>query len=147
MRTRGNASQRRAEKIFDLLSSGDLTSHQLLARLGCHRTEFTKAIQTLRDILAASGDVISVVAEPHGPDQPWLYGLRAGKQIINAEDSRWIPNQFQHAERRIKTIVHVLDVASNSLDGRTLDGKKARIYRLHMNRALEEVQMLADDQP
>jgi hypothetical protein len=142
---KGAALERRTEQLYDLLSDGDLTSDRLISKLDCSYACFMKTVQNLRDILAANGDVISVVAEPQGWGTPWLYGLRAGKQIVNAADSRWIPNRFQDAERRIKTIAHVLDVAAGSLDGRTIDAKKARIYRLHINRALEEVQMLAGD--
>lgn len=142
---RGDATVKRAGQIFDLLVSGDLTSHQIIGKLGCGYAPFMKGIQALRDLLAASGDVISVVAEPQGFHEPWLYGLRAGQQIVSPEDSRWAPNRLQDAERRIKTIKHVLEVAINSTDGRTTEGKKARIYHLHINRALEEVQLLGVD--
>jgi hypothetical protein len=140
-----SAHEKRAGQIYDLLSDGDLTSQQIIDKLGCSYSGFLKAVQMLRDIGAATGDVISVVAEPQGMSQPWLYGLRAGKQIASAEDSRWIPNRFQDAERRIKTISHVLEVAANSLDGRTTEGRKARIYHLHIKRALEEVQLMVGD--
>jgi len=139
-------SAQRAEQLFDLLTDGDLTSAQIIDKTGWSYSQFLKAVQSLRDILAANGDVISVVAEPQGGREPWLYALRAGKTIINAEDSRWVINRLGDAQRRVTTILHVLQVAKETLDGRTIEGKKARIYHLHITRAQEEIAMLADDE-
>lgn len=137
-----SAVDKRAEELYDILSNGDQTSHQITDKMVWSHWQLMSAVQNLRDILAANGDVISVTAEPQGHREPWLYGLRAGKAIIDTETSQWLPNRLQDTERRIKTIRHVLEAAVNSLDGRTTDGKKARIYHLHITRAQEEVAML-----
>lgn len=139
---RKEVAERRAEQLYDLLSNGDKDSRSIIDETGWAHYQFLKAVQKLRDILAANGDVISVVAEPNGPRQPWLYGLRAGQSIVDAERSRWAPNRLQDAERRIMTIGHVLEVAVNATDGRTVEGKKARIYHLHIKRAQEEVALI-----
>lgn len=131
--------------MFDLLVEGDKTSAELIKITGWKYKKFLKAIQALRDILAANDDVISVTAEPQGGSNPWLYSLKAGKAIVDPEQSRWVLNRLQDAERRIETIEHVLDVAVNSLDGRTVAGKKARIYRLHIKRAREEVALMGGE--
>lgn len=135
----------RAAVLFDLLVEGDKTSAELIQITGWSYKQWQKATQALRDILAANDDVISVVAEPQGESQPWLYRLQAGKVIVDPEQSRWVLNRLQDAERRITTIEHVLDVAVNSLDGRTVAGKKARIYRLHIKRAREEVALMTGE--
>jgi len=137
-----------AAQMFDLLVEGDRTSAELIKEAGWKHRRFLKAIQALRDILAANGDVITVTAEPHrGSNKPWLYSLKAGKAIVDSEQSRWVLNRLQDTERRIETIEHVLDVAVNSLDGRTVAGKKARIYALHLKRAREEVMLVVGEDP
>jgi hypothetical protein len=146
MNSKKRAAEKRAEELFDLLTGGDLTSAEIMDKTGWVRSQLFKAVQTLRDILAANGDVISVTAEPQGLRETWLYSLRAGKQIVDPEKSRWVINRLQDAERRVETIAHVLEVAVNSLDGRTSEGKKARVYHLHIKRAQEEVALLGTEQ-
>ncbi len=136
------ATDKRAEVLFDILAEGDCTSADILDRTSWSYSQFMEAVQRLRDICAASGDVISVTAEPRGSREAWMYSLKAGKAIVDAEQSRWIINRLGDAERRVETMQHVLDVAVNSLDGRTLAGRKARIYHLHVKRAQEEVALL-----
>jgi hypothetical protein len=136
------SNEERAEVLFDLLADSDQTYVTVQAATGWNRPQIMKAVQVLRDILAANGDVISVTAEPQGKGQPWLYSLRAGNQITNAEESRWINNRIGDAERRLTTIKHVLEVAVRALDGRTAAGQKARIYHMHLKRAEEEVALL-----
>lgn len=141
----GKAAEKNAGTLFDILSEGDLRSGDIINRAGLSYYQFMKAVQKLRDILAANGDVISVVSEPQQEQVGgWLYGLRAGKVIVDAEKSQWVINRLQDTERRVTTILHVLDVACNSLDGRTIEGKKARIYQLHMKRAQEEVALISE---
>jgi len=133
----------RAGQLFDLLAEGDRTSADIMATTGWERSMFIKTVQVLRDILAADGDVISVVADPdRRTNEPWTYRLAAGGAILDPEDSQWIINRLQDAERRIKTIKHVLQVAVNGLDGRSTEGRKARIYHMHINRAQEEIALL-----
>jgi hypothetical protein len=134
--------EQRAEVLFDLLADADRTRDEIQAKTAWNRPQFQKAVQTLRDILAANGDVISVVCEPHGHRAPWLYCLRAGAEVLNAEESRWIINRLQDAERRLLTIGNVMEVAARGLDGRSIEGRKARIYELHIRRAAEEVALL-----
>lgn len=140
------AIDKRAEVLFDLLSDRDRTSADILTTTGWSYSQFMAAVQRLRDILAADGDVISVLAEPTTRG-PWTYHLAAGATIIDAERSQWVINRLQDTERRVKTIKHVLEVAVNALDGRTTAGKKARIYHLHINRAQEEVALLDSGDP
>lgn len=137
--------EERANVLFDLLAESDHTYVTIGDATGWTRGQIIKAVQVLRDILAANGDVISVVSDPQGSREPWLYGLRAGIQITSAEESQWITNRFGDAERRLTTIKHVLEVAVQSLDGRSTEGKKARIYHMHLKRAEEEIALLTDN--
>ena len=134
----------RAGVLFDLLVEGDQTYLTIGEATGWDRHKVYAAVQRLRDVLADNEDVISVVAEPQGRGEPWVYRLAHGAQIVDAEHSQWIIGRFGDAERRLKTINHVLAAAVVALDGRSVEGRKARIYRLHLTRAEEEVAMLAD---
>jgi hypothetical protein len=130
--------------LFDLLVEGEQTYITIRARTGWSRTKIIKTVQVLRDILG-DGDEISVTCEPQGKCEPWLYALRAGEHIIDSSESAWLPNRFGDAERRLMTIRHVLDAAVQGLDGRTAIGRKARIYRMHLRRAEEEIALLSSD--
>ncbi|MPZ14297.1 MAG: hypothetical protein GEU73_07710 [Chloroflexi bacterium] len=132
----------RAEELFTLLADGDRDRDEICADRGWDYSQMRQAVQQLRDMLAADGDVINVVAEPNGWQQPWMYGLRDGGAILDPEQSRWMTNRLGDTERRIKTISHVLDAAVNATDGRTVEGRKARIYELHLRRAAEEVALM-----
>lgn len=141
---------RRALELLQRLREGDADRPTICAELGWSRVDLRTAVQALRDELADQGMEHSVVAEPHGHKQPWLYGLRSGNEIIGATstdgtDSRWVPNRLDDAERRLKTIKNVLKVAVKATDGRTLLGRKARIYALHLSRAEEEVALAVAD--
>jgi hypothetical protein len=108
-------------------------------------------------ITAGGGDVPPTPGEPQSvTDHIELANMGAERQdavkavakatgaSVDAEQSRWVINRLQDTERRVQTIAHVLEVAVNSLDGRTNEGKKARIYHLHIKRAQEEVALLSD---
>lgn len=139
-------NKERAEELFTLLADGDMTSAEVTDATEWSYAQFMKTVQVLRDMLATNGDVISVTAEPNGHREPWLYSLKGGDQIVNEETSRWVPNRVEDAERRLKTIKHVMAAAVVGSDGRSTIGRKARIYHLHLKRAEEEIAMLADGQ-
>jgi hypothetical protein len=132
----------RAAELFDLLSARDRTISEVRALTGWNSYQYGKAVQRLRDILAADGDDINVVAEPQGHREGWLYGLRAGSAIVDASESQWVPNRMKDAERRLKTIKHVMQAAVSATDGRSVVGKKARIWALHLTRAEEEITLI-----
>jgi hypothetical protein len=136
----------RAEVLFDLLADGDHTYESIGEKTGWSRNQILKAVQRLRDILAVNGDVISVVCEPQGQYEPYAYRLKGGKEILDAEKTRWAINRTKDLDRRGRTFENVLAVAVKATDGRTLVGKKARIWHLHIKRAREEVALMEPEQ-
>jgi len=136
-----------ANDLFDQLVEADQTYETLGVSMGWSRSQVIKYVQVLRDVLAAQADTISVTCDPDPLDPlgPWIYTLRGGGGIVDPERSRWLINRLGDAERRLVTIRHVVDIAAKNLDGRTIEGKKARIYALHLKRAEEEVAMLNED--
>jgi hypothetical protein len=129
----------RAEELFNILSNGDQNRDQILATTRWNRQQFVKAVQTLRDILSDNNDTISVTAEPRGRWRCWMYGLRGGGTMLNPEESEWIGNRIRDLDRRIPTIVAVVNTAANGTDGRSVLGRKARAYQKHLTRAMEDV--------
>lgn len=129
----------RAEELFELLSDGDLDRDEIIAATEWSRVQFYKAVQTLRDILSGNNDTISVTAEPQGHLECWIYGLKGAGTILEPENSEWISNRIRDLDRRIPTILAVVNAAVNGSDGRGKLGKKARAYRKHLTRAIEDI--------
>lgn len=128
------------------LRAGDLDSAQLESMNGWSRAQRIVAVRRLRDNLATTGAGMTVVCEPNGHQLPWLYRL-VSLDAVKADRSRWLPNRIQDVERRLKTILHVVDAVVDGTDGRTLLGKKARIFQLHIRRAFEDIGLIPDQMP
>src|SRR5262245_17849949 len=140
----------RAEELYDMLADAPdgMLSSEIEATAGWTLNERLKAAQTLRDWLAMEDDTITLTCDPdpYIPLGPWRYRLIGGNGVIDPEQSRWMINRLGDMERRLATIKHVIDVAAKTLDGRSIEGRKARIYRMHIGRAEEEIAMLNDGQ-
>lgn len=136
----------RAGALFDLLADGDQDYETIREATGWSRGQIIKTVQRLRDILAANDDEIQVVCEPQGQWEPYVYRLKGGKEILDAEKSRWAIGRTLDLDRRGRTLEAVLSVAVRATDGRTLPGKKARIWHLHIKRAREEVALMEPEQ-
>lgn len=137
-----SAKQDRAYELFDLLVDGPQTYETACAAMRCTRAQFNQAVQFLRDDCAATNGAFTVTCDPQGYAEPWLYTLRHGAEVNDPESTGWVINRLGDAERRLMTISHVLAVAARVLPGRSIEARKARIFKLHIERAQEEVAML-----
>lgn len=135
----------RARVLKGLLETREMTSAEVIQKTGWRHWQFIKAAQSLRDLLAEEGSTITLVADPHGYRGPWLYRLIDGAGVVDPDTTIWFGNRVDDMERRIKTVKAVLDPSVRVLDGRSVRGKKARIYQLHITRALEEVGFVDGD--
>ena len=108
---------------------------------------FNEAVQWLRDDLATNGYSYSVVCDPDPADHlgPWIYKLMDGDQIIDAQNTQWVVNRVHDAERRLFTMRGVVATAVKATDGRTNEGKRARIIDKHITRAIEDLAELNGD--
>lgn len=119
--------------------STGFTDRELAAHLGVDHRTVRDVIQKLRDVLGHD-DSINLVCEPQGQRQKWLYRL-----VGNMEDSRWwAANRILDTERRIRTQYNVCRAMARATDGRTIEGRKARIFERSLQRLLEDVDALAE---
>src|SRR6516225_3921541 len=85
-----------------------------------HRV-FTRAVRSLRLILGA--DDINLICTPQGFGKPMLYQL-----VGNLEKAGpWVAGRLRSLESQIETVYSVSTSLANGTDGRTVEGKKARL--------------------
>jgi len=65
--------------------------------------------------------------------------------VVDVEQSRWLLNRVDDAERRIKTMRNVVTPAAIHLARRTTSGRKARIIEMHLRHAEEEIALVSSD--
>lgn len=133
----------RGTVLFGLLSNSPdgLTREDVCESEDWDGFKFHQAVQWLRDNLA-TGDTISVIAEPQGHRRPWRYRLVGGTQVIDGEADQWVRNRWGDIDRRLKTLMSVLAVAVRATDGRSTLGRKARVLQMHLTRAWEDIQLV-----
>ncbi len=100
--------------------------------------DFNKATNGLRAVL--SDDTITLVCEPAGASEKWTYRLVGQVE----EGSAWVQNRLKDAESRFKTLASVSQALVNATDGRTADGRRARIINKAVSRLLEDLAELED---
>lgn len=133
-----------AGQLYDLLVQypEGLTGPDVQDILDWDANQFGAAVQALRDIFSDDGDSITVVCEPQGQREPWLYILVDGAATTNEDDSRWVGIMLNHIERRLKTMRNVLATGIKATRATSIIGRKVRIYHLHITRAQDEVRLL-----
>lgn len=128
----------RAGLLFDFLVANPegVTIHEICADQNMNQTKAKDVIRALRDLLG-SDDTINLVCEPQGIG-PWLYRLEG-----NPDGARWWQiNRIQDTERRIRTQHAVCSSISAELDARTVEGRKARLFKKGLGRLLEDIEDL-----
>lgn len=94
---------------------------------------FNQTANKLRAVLA--DDTINLVCDPAGSGAKWNYRL-----VGSVEDgSPWVQNRLRDAESRFNTISSVVRSLVNATDGRSVDGRKARVMDKAMRRLVEDL--------
>jgi hypothetical protein len=138
---------RSAEKIgrlFDYATSKPegFTYRDVEKDLGWKRPEFTKVHRMLR-VLLGNDDQINLVCDPQGRNEPWRYRL-----IGDVDGARpWVGNRLRDSETRIGTVQAVCTSLVKATDGRTADGRRARIMNKGLGRILEDLAELDHGTP
>lgn len=92
-----------------------------------------QVIRDLRDLFGEDKDV-NLVCEPDGWGE-WVYRL-TGK----LDEARWwISNRIADSDRRIRTILAVNRSIVAATDGRTIEGKRARLTVKYLERLVEDL--------
>jgi hypothetical protein len=123
--------------LFALLDAPDgLNSEQLCKLIGAGRDRVRKSIRRLRQDL--SGDTYTVIVEPNGTHQPWIY-----KVTSTPEDAReWQARRVGDLEARIETDRNVALSLVNATDGRSTEGKRVRLIALDLQHLIEKLQVI-----
>jgi len=101
--------------------------------------EFSVAVNDLRDICA--GSTQALICEPTGKGQAWTYKL-----IGTFEDSGiWMKFRQRALVSHLKTANNVAKSIAASTDGRSLDGKHARVHQRRIDNSLFEARQALED--
>lgn len=133
----GKARSRRVDQLFDLLADAPLpmTAVQMKDALGCERRMLQQAVHDLR-IMLGDDDSINLVATRNGRG-PWLYELTGNVDVARP----WRADQYLHLTTRARTSQAIVASLQRATDGRTLEGRSARLW----NRTLTYVIATLDD--
>jgi hypothetical protein len=94
-------------------------------------------------LLLGNDDQINLVCDPQGTGQPWLYRL-----IGDVDGARsWVANRLRDSETRIGTIRAICSSLVSATDGRSADGRRARIMDKGLTRILEDLAELDHGSP
>lgn len=100
---------------------------------------FKEAARALRLILA--DDTITLVCDPQGESERWRYRL-----VGTYSDARaWSSNRLRDMEARLETVQAIAMTMVRATDGRTTDGRKAKLI-LAVVAALREQLVAMGDQ-
>lgn len=126
----------RVNVLFDLLAASPegLTMGDIALGLGCGRRLADKAVHDLRIVLGDS-DTINVPSDPQGRGEPWLYFLKGD---IDG-NRRWITNRLGDTESRLRTMRALAASLVSGSDGRTVDGRRARLIERALRRLIEDL--------
>jgi len=100
---------------------------------------FNRAVHRIR-IMLADDDSINLIATREFPQQPWRY------QLVGtlAESLWWISNRERDSETRLRTMAAVMKSIVNATDGRTVEGKRARMIYKALSRLVEDLDDLIE---
>lgn len=113
------------------------TNVDFMAEHGVTLADFNTAVNKLRALLA--DDTITLICDPGEARSPWTYRL-VGKVD---EGSPWVQNRLRDAESRFVTMAHVATSLVNATDGRSADGRRARLIHKSLTRLKEDLDEIA----
>lgn len=110
--------------------------------LGWNRTRLIKIARSLR-LFLGDDDTINLTCDSQGANMPWVYKL-----VGTWDGSRdWCTNRLDDAETRLITMIAVLAPIVRNTDGRSRDGKRARIMARQFQRAQEDLMEVDNGAP
>lgn len=122
--------------LFDVLvrRPDGVTLDEISAELEVPPRRARSVIRTFR-LTFGEDDTINLICDPNGQNNQWLYRL-TGSMV---ETEPWAKNRLDDAEARLTTMSTVLASVERGLDGRSVEGRKARIWRRAIERAREDI--------
>ena len=126
----------RMGRLFDhmVMTPQGATIEDIAEALEC---SYDLAVQTVRDLRLFLGEdnTANLTCNAQGAKERWLYKL-----VTDLEDHReWISNRIAVTHSRLKTMNSMLDSAVTATDGRSLEGRRARVMHRQLGRLLEDL--------
>lgn len=115
------------------------TNVQAMRDLGLKLYEFNKAKRDV--VLAFEDDSCTLICEPNGKGQPWVYRLVGDWD--GAEP--WATNRSKDLSGRLRTCAAMAQSIVQGTDGRTPEGKSARRFARRVTFLRDESLDLAED--
>lgn len=129
-------------EVFDILTDSPegATIYALADNLNITPSRVKDAIFQLRRDLATDDDM-NVIANRPKSRGPWTYRLVG--DLDGAKE--WQENRLKDGETRIETIYSVSKSVARSTDGRTREGRQARLMEKSLGRLIEDINDLASE--
>jgi hypothetical protein len=135
-----SARDDRAAELFDFAAGHrkGFTYNNIAAKFGWDYGTFLGAVRRLRRILGGSSDG-TLVCTPQARGERWRYELTGDWQ----KAAPWAHNRIGDVEARLESIDYVVTTVSRIIDGRSVDGRKARLIRKVVGRLREDLGEIA----
>lgn len=132
----------RVLRLFDQLvaNPAGVTIEQIAEDQGCSLGKSNHIVRELRRRCGVS-DTINLICEPDAADVRgrWIYRL-----VGKLDDAAyWLANRIGDAESRIRTIQAVTASLVAASDGRTVEGRRARVMNRALTRLIEDLDELS----
>lgn len=141
MNTSGSTNETTLEdELFDYATANPegFTNEDFMAARDVSLERFKTAAKNLRKTF--EDDTINLVCDPAGDGGRWIYRLVGTFK----EAKPWIKNRLDDTESRLVTINSVATSSVNGSDGRTLEGRRARLIEKTTRRLIEDLVELKD---
>lgn len=125
----------RAGDLFDyaVACPNGFEARQACRELNLNYHQFGRAVRALRKILA--DDDINLICKGQGFGQPSRFELVG--DLLRA--GPWVSGRLRSLESQLETVLNVSTSLMNGSDGRTIEGKKARLINRHVGRLVEDL--------
>lgn len=135
--------KQRRDNLFDLAVAAPdgFTVENAMDVLGLTHPQANTAIRDLRRFLGESGDTINLPADPQSKGDRWLYRLVGSLNEVRG----WVMNRVRDTESRLRTMQAMMSSIVAATDGRSIEGRKARVMDKALRRLVEDLDELAAD--
>jgi hypothetical protein len=131
----GPVRMQRREDLWDLLvaTPGGVTVEDMMGVYGWTHGQANEAVHDLRDWLGEFD--ITLPCDPQGQRERWLYRLVEDLDGVR----QWAGNRVQDTDTRLRTMHAMLTSIVSATDGRTVEGRTARIMERALRRLVEDL--------
>lgn len=135
-----SAADTRRDMLFDLAVARPegITVEDMMHEFEWGHHEANDAIRSLRMFLGEF-DSINFPCDPQGPGKRWIYRLTG-----SLDDAKpWVANRLGDGESRLRTMHAMMASIVQSSDGRSSDGRRARLIETGLRHLIEDLDNLA----